>query len=375
MQTTASSTSDHPLDRPVITGPRRCPSCDYELVGLRAGDRCPECGTPVRGGKITFADTTMAAAPVSYLRRLAIGGTLFSYGSVLAIIAFLVGAIRLRRGAMPWPEAIAATLAAAVMAAGIVLITAPRQTGGGERVDTALEYRAARLLARWCAWGWVIALGAIGVQIALLVLGRGIAGIFHPTRIAIIVGLLLGLVAAAAIALWIRHLSEWAGDTTTAERFKLLPLWIVVPIGPAMLALYFTPGIFYGPAATMAGLLMWGIAGLAIVWLLWVLHAFGVLCRWAAANRAEHLAADARRSERINRRIAENQARARKHAAEDEAAAARAEPGIALQAAMHPPEIPLSHEAPYELAPEDDGEDDAAAGPGRPSGEEPRKSS
>ncbi len=380
MQPQAATKSNHPLDAPVITAPRRCPKCDYELVGLRVGDRCPECATPIRGGKITFAETTMGSAPVSYLRGLALGANAFAYGFIAMLAAGLTGIARAvwntlgaaTPGDPPWPEAIVALVGALGVALGTMRVTRQRQLEavGDEKLSAEFLYR--RRAARVMAFGWLVAAGgALALVLAPLSSKAAAALLLTSGRPLLVIGLIVGIAGLIPLASWLRHLCEWAGDTALAERFKILILWMLVAALPTSLALLLTPTIGWGPMRTASGLFAWIIAGIAWLWIFLFFHWFASLCRWAVDNRIEMLAVDARRTERIAKRIEENKARQEREQAEQAAAAVKAKRGIELQAAMHPPEIPLAHDAPYELAPDDEPGPDT----GQDAGEERRKSS
>src|SRR6266446_2518404 len=67
-----------------------CITCGYNLGGLDASGKCPECGTEIqfsiRGDKLAFADP-------AWLRRIRRGQALLSYGTLVLLVALILSLV------------------------------------------------------------------------------------------------------------------------------------------------------------------------------------------------------------------------------------------------------------------------------------------
>lgn len=244
----------------VIEGDLNCRKCGYNLRGLDAAGRCPECGTAVgysvRGDLLRFSDPDWLAT----LRR----------GIVLILIAIVILVIVAIGNAMLQSQrvagaavlaAIATVIAQAVWCAGLWFLTSSDPSGLGEQ-----DYGGMRRFTR-------IAM--------LLGLGRTlVVGILQfaelPTAVAVGIGIvsgvigLIGLAGVCAQLVYLSRLAERLPDAALAGRAKSLAWWIgisygvVLADGALMLAFGLTGGRTHAPGAMAAGCTA-AIAGLILL--------------------------------------------------------------------------------------------------------------
>ncbi|MDX2131006.1 MAG: hypothetical protein SFY69_03005 [Planctomycetota bacterium] len=317
----------------VIGEDRACARCGYNLRGLKPGDRCPECGTPIRIRR--DAGGGMTEAPLSYLDRLALWSTVAIIGAGVCV-ASLLATIGASLGNPLLLAALGlAALGAGAWGAGVYHVTGPREFGAPSPIDPVREWARLRLIARVSQFMWgggftilfagVTVLHGVAVRQAAAAAAAAAGGgagapVIAPgppvsATVLVALGLLvlvLALVGMIAALLYFAQLADWANDLSLATRLRAVPFVVVasVPVGVLFLfTLALVRGtarmIIIGPAVVITGGLFLACVGFIVVPLI----QFMLLCQWARANSTRAMDRDRRSSAAIVRRIEGGQAR------------------------------------------------------------------
>jgi hypothetical protein len=307
-----------------------CQRCQYNLRGLKTGERCPECGTVISLiGRARFV-SSLTDAPIGYLQRLMLG--CYMMGGAAMLMATVPGFAWIM-GLRPAWSATQMILPLPVMlwAVGVWIVTAPRQTGPQERVDTTREWRRLR--------GWTRASQAV-LAVGMLFAGVGASLEYfamQATRAAwlatnpnpmvtplpatplsleakvFLIGggvlSLLGYLGLPALAVMMARLADWANDTGLADRLRLSVMGIAG--GPVLAGVFlglvpltgFAPLIFYSLWIGWVGVLLFVLAFGQFVW---GVFQFASMSRWARRNALEALESDVRRAAKVARRVMAN---------------------------------------------------------------------
>lgn len=354
-----------------IVEDRACQRCSCNLVGLKVGDRCPECGTPITGGGASRFTSTMAGAPIAYLTRLRNGAMIMGIGGAMLLFAVVMSIII---NTMAGPSMLAPLFgiaAAMCWCLGLWIVTEPCQDGSKEGIEGRTLWSLTRHASRWTQAAWIFAMVFLLVAAALqqqaqaafaarvaatpgaFAVGQTAA---HPalaiwlTRLALILWF-TGIIGIGVIAIHLARLADWAHDTALAARLRMAPLLVVVaaPLGLLTLAVVRNarPGIssfLAVPVGGVSALLLLGCIGAFVV----VFMQFVSLCGWARTSAITRTDRDARMSDRISRRIQSAQARD---------GAAYVPPGWAEEAqhtsGARGNYMPSSQGATFEIAPEE----------------------
>ncbi len=236
----------------VVTHPRRCITCSYNLQGLPADALCPECGTRVA---LSLRDNLLINSAPAYLATIHKGVFLIQAAIIIMILGFIVmilgvavlGVLGPGAGALPNPGALA--MIVTIGAAALTVVPAfiglygwymfsepdPRasETDRGEKprriVRATAVVEAVLMIA---AQGGSVLVQLIGTGAAPLPAGGG--GVAAPAvglGLAIVV-VLLGVAAYSAMAvrffasmLYIRWMAPRVPNEKTFHRAKLL-MWL-----------------------------------------------------------------------------------------------------------------------------------------------------
>src|SRR5262249_5570959 len=111
----------------VIQHDRICPGCSYNLKGLRTGERCPECDSPIPMKVSTRHGWMMTQSPVEYLRGLS-HGCIWMLASGAALTGFMlwISIALVSQDDFPLIVACLAIFAAGGWALGVFKVTAHR---------------------------------------------------------------------------------------------------------------------------------------------------------------------------------------------------------------------------------------------------------
>lgn len=283
----------HPaaLGASVIEHDRPCVSCGYNVKGLSYGQRCPECGQPIRRFRRSD-DYPLTEAPIAYLRVLnaaAWGAALSGLG---APVGFFYAYTELSTSA-----ALGAGLAGAVWVASVYVLTQPRPSMTDRPVAPAPQKDKLRLAAlvtqaAWPVCGllmmfWLITPATLQLPMGVLVWLMALVGVlgFVPTSIRF------------------ADLADWARDTSLSSRLRGCAWFITFAAAYQLLTLALSP-----LSSLLAGLLAIGqffvnfaFFGSLVVFLVGVLQLAGNT-RWAIKNNQ---AAQAKAERDAKRREAE----------------------------------------------------------------------
>lgn len=273
----------------VITDGRQCVRCEYVLDGLRSGDRCPECGTPIMGGRQLASRATLTDAPVWYLKSLALGCWLLLIG-VAGSVAFgwlasanrsvALGAIGLIPPVLWW--------------AGVFIVTQKEPRPDAGRADlwpwlrplnrmaqgVWLLLAMARLGSIAAYWASLKAVGA-PVPPPLAGMGRGF-GVAEN-----LVGL-IGLFTLIPFSIQMSSLASWASDDELTGRMRGVVVGLSFGAVSLLLATVATPVL--GPLKFVAAILLTlGAVSMLFSWFafMWSVLGLARMASWAVANAYE----------------------------------------------------------------------------------------
>ncbi len=290
----------------VIREHRRCPNCEYDLIGLVVGGVCPECGRPIVMHRASgrFGDN-LVDAPLNYLRHLRWALLLLAAVSMGAIVTV----------ATAWWTGHYAIVPVAMLgltpawAAGVWLTTWPRPVGLPR--DSVLDHRKLRVALRVVH---LLPIGAAGLIFAgYLTQMSTPVGLPMIAQVMLLAGLgivLLSVVALVPLGVYLSALCDWAGDGGLSTRFRLASSVIALCTMAAVVMTMILVGSVWmrGLAALV---LMWSasISGIATVGFLFLLLQLSHMATWAVNNAVSASERDARVSARRVERITSGAAR------------------------------------------------------------------
>lgn len=315
-----------------IVEDRACVRCSYNLVGLKIGGRCPECGTPITTGASSRFSSTMADAPVPYLARLHSGAVIMGLGGAALLVSLAILIIIL---AMRGPSLIAPAivlLPAILWLVGIWIVTEPCEDGTKEGLAGRGTWAWIRLASRATQSAWILSMlllflgGAIYAQAQTAFAAKVAAnpGAFPLAAIAPITGAarwcvalatlsaIVALVGLAPLAIHLARMADWAHDSALASRLRMAPFLVVIAAPFGIAALVAIPFLRAG----ITGFLAVPIGGLSVMIFLgcvavciFAFAQFITLCGWSHTTALTRINRDSRMSDRISRRIESAQAR------------------------------------------------------------------
>ncbi len=296
-------------DQDTIAEDRLCPGCEYNLRGLRVGDRCPECGVPISGVRPRGTDDKILSVPMSYLQGLSASATglMLSGPLLLVCITLLV---------FLWHHAEAVIIAAFLLLAGAVwaissyLLCKPR-------ILAKVPEDAARQTS------FILRTGARGTQAlwpagaAMLLQGlhafHQSAKAFLPTSVGTQIFVLLGclllciaIVGSGLLCVWMASLADWAKDHDLAGKLRGAGLGVSLA-GPLSVGCFLLSPLLGG------GTLSFITVTMSVVFTLWFLYAcfslmlalyrFSSVAKWTSLSAKARLERDRRLSAKIVGRI------------------------------------------------------------------------
>lgn len=209
-----------------------CLKCDYSLVGLRVGGKCPECGTIIAPPKSSATrDDHMTDAPIPYLKGMAAGYLYMMMGGV-GMIGFSIAA---RHFAEPWLM-VAGTIAAGAWWAGVFVVTQPRRSAVRPYAEMVAEWRRTRLANRisQAVWPLGFAVGATAMFVHQAALNAALASGTMPVGLlgamskgVVALYSLAGLCVLAAslglvpLCVQLSDIADWSGDTGLGNRLRV----------------------------------------------------------------------------------------------------------------------------------------------------------
>jgi hypothetical protein len=314
-----------------IAEDRPCQRCSYNLVGLKIGARCPECGTPITGPGAARFVSTMADAPVPYLERLRSGAAIMGVGGAALLLTFAILIVALAvRGPVMIPPLLV-MLASVVWLVGVWIVTEPCQDGTKEGLSGKGAWAWSRVGSRVTQAAWVLSMLLIFVAGAIHSQGQAAfaaqvaanPGAFPLSATAPITafvrwcgafGTLSAFVAIAGLAVLAIHLArmaDWAHDSALAARLRMAPLLVVIAAPLGIIALVAIPflragitGFLAVPIGGLSAMIFLGCVGVCI----FAFAQFVSLCAWSHTTALTRINRDSRLSDRISRRIESAQA-------------------------------------------------------------------
>lgn len=315
-------TRANPFGLPIIghavLAARACPKCAYNLVGLKTGNNCPECGTPIGVGKSTGVSAEFEEVSFEYLSTTRTGALLIAAAvCVFAIMALASVFPSMQRLTVGSPMAMGVqfifTSAALMWAAGVHLITFPIP-GLWALTSVNKEPREARQVWRFlCRYSqWLLFAGSmLGLTLHFAGVARGGAGIqADVVRTISNSATLIGVLGIVPTFVYASMLAGWAGDEVEARRLLIGPLVAVVAsvvFGvPLSMIMSYAEMVGYGFFMAMGSMLL----ATALCWGCYMLIrgvvGFASLYWWAVTNRVNASVIRQRTTERIARRVHDN---------------------------------------------------------------------
>lgn len=312
----------NPLGLPTISDPivqdRPCPRCSYNLKGLRTGDRCPECGTPIKRAARAHQASAVSEVPIGYLRTMRTGALLMCLGLPVGAIAMVAGMVMVASGNANAEVFLIAALGFACWHAGVYLIHSDQpgavetarinDDGSGPRPAYWKWRLANRIFGAAPAAAMLMATGALRLISPL----TGVTTYTQVLALAAAAASLVGLLAFFSVCYYQATIADWVGDSEMGYRFRTAPF--VATIGGAIFGSTFCFILLevmrWGTVGTfsMIGLAgTGGITGYCVFGLVTSNLGFFGLFRWAIINRFTSMDIDRRLSAKINARIEENQ--------------------------------------------------------------------
>jgi predicted RNA-binding Zn-ribbon protein involved in translation (DUF1610 family) len=302
------------LQGELIVDDRACVTCNYDLKGLRTGQKCPECGTVIKGGRARRSDS-LTDAPLGYLRALRLGALMMAGGSVGAcLFTFLTYA------SQNVFVSLAALGAAGAWWAGVWIVTSKERHNPAAGKAPADGAHVLRVVNRVLQSGWVVAVlllvVACFVRLSAVQARAAATGALNSSNPFFSLSTLAGnlewvhglvlpvcLLTLIPVALHVGRIAQWAEDDELKTRMVLVAWGIGIggPLGwfgmaiaktmPSGLALVFAVGRVFGLLMLIASWVafLWGMLTLASI------------AAWAVANAVTRIESEGRLAERLAR--------------------------------------------------------------------------
>ncbi len=188
-----------------ITEDRECDHCGYNLKGLAAGGKCPECGTSIRTITTRSSGTMSGEAPTRFVRKL-------RYGFMLASVGIITGIVLSGSGLM--------FFSSFFWVAGIWITTSMRPNRKEIVADKVLDNDRFRMTVRYSSLAWPI----YGLALLALITLSGAA---NPSTLLKIPLILISVVAGSIAwisliptCIYFAELGYWASHDHLAQRLR-----------------------------------------------------------------------------------------------------------------------------------------------------------
>ncbi|MEO0483301.1 MAG: hypothetical protein AAF138_06720 [Planctomycetota bacterium] len=286
----------------------RCRRCGYDLTGLSAHGKCPECGAGIGlagASQGRFADN-LADTPPDYLRQL-MYSVLF-----LTVTAIALPFALTRAASAAGPAAVtnaAIFLAVAIAWSGAVfLVTLQRAKAAHTVKDATLDSPRFRLVNRALQGCWVLAALAL-LLVAAPLPGWGLA----IGSVVFFLAMLPAFIGLGPLAYYLGAIADWAGESGLGQRYLAAAWGLAV-----FTSIYLLAVLVIRIGAGSTGLLGFLASGSALVAMFSAaLSAIGFLLflicnaqltntvRWALKNNLDAAERDIRIAERRAARASE----------------------------------------------------------------------
>jgi len=223
---------------PVIEVDRPCLSCGYNLRGLRAGIKCPECGMPSKMPE--GIDDPLSLMPTRVIAAFIRGCWVAS-----VCVMGLLGVVIAHRF-QAWDSKVTMTVLTgiAMLWVGAAYWLTPAFALPQAVIRGFSHASRLRKSARQLQWGWVIAAGSSAAMMTWPTMGNGLAILLSWGRT---LGFLGGLTGIVLLSILMERLSDWARDADAEKMFNwatwglpiTTPLLFVeaLPMGPRLVLL------------------------------------------------------------------------------------------------------------------------------------------
>lgn len=264
-----------------IGADRPCHECGYNLIGLRPGDQCPECGHHIPIPRTGVKGDNLTDAPIAYLRRLALSVTGAALVTALAVMSTMLAA-----ASASLPLAYAGVAFSLLFAAAVQPVLQQRPIGERTVPDQVLDHPRWRRVIRLSAAMWPV----FSVVVALWASAGAYAWKIEP--VAAVARVLFFILASASLTpliLYLAALASWAGDGSLASRLRG-SAWVLVVGSVVILAARLLEAIVSGP---LNGVINFGMifvtavyVGAVVVTVIGFLQLVGVASAAVSSNRA-----------------------------------------------------------------------------------------
>jgi hypothetical protein len=269
---------------PIVGQDTPCKGCGYNLKGLIASGKCPECGRPIRRRRrINHADCTITSAPKTWLSLYALGATLTFLGWPIMIMCAIFRCVSGSRGL-----AVAALVTGCVWWLGVVITTRPRPKMPDMDHSPAREWFWQRTFARLLTAAIAVPLGV------LLATAEGAAPVrgLPTTQLWLLadLGLIVSALGFIAYAFYQYQLAHWAGDAQASTKWRAAGVAVLAASFFVVLGrnISITDGLSGAltaiPGTILFLVLFLSFVGAPILFALWALMQQRETASWAVAN-------------------------------------------------------------------------------------------
>jgi hypothetical protein len=305
-----------PVNNTQITEDFPCSRCNYNLRGLKTGDRCPECGARIRRTTAAWQSAHVEQIPAATLKFLRLGAS----SCLIAALGMFGGPILtlyLLNNQMPAePGMLAIIGSAAAWLFGCICINVGIPTGAPRRNSPEIAVQGKHKHAAWRTANRSLAACQLGAALAGGALfdiangGQTFLGWTSLLFISVVILQIAAFIGFGSQCYYMALLCDLAEDEETATRFRSAPFLSIV--GFPLLAgfIVLCDEAFSGAVSLRVSVMGLGAVGiLALGCMQGVIRAyisFRTLMSWAAADAENADDRNQRISDRIVSRIREN---------------------------------------------------------------------
>jgi len=323
--------ANNPLGLPTVSEPvvvdRPCRRCSYNLKGLKTGDRCPECGTPINSARRYVTGDSITECPLAFIHALHRGAIILLWSALIAGIGAVWFVVQNASSPNLHSAAAIACLGAAGWACGVYFLHSPRPgalaraklNSSGDhpkpadslwrlvnRLSQALWLLA--ILFFWTSTTMYATVAAALNSNSPAILSDSVAKFFFVAGWFCVA---LAVIGFFSLCYYMALLCDWAADHDLAHRFRTAPLLTLLGGGVCGYLLlqiggYIATPTRLGPMSSISMvilviLLLFFCKGSVFIWI-----SFANLMSWALKNRDTASEIDRRVSEKIIARIEDN---------------------------------------------------------------------